>query len=206
MTEGAEGTEGTQEAEGSQGAEGTTETEGTSTESTESEQDWKARARQWEREAKKAKAEAEKLAPKAAEYDKLDAASKTETERAQAAATAAEERAAAMQGRIAAAEIKAALTGIVPDPAAVVEDLNLDRFVTAEGEIDAAAVTALKEKYATFAPAGDGPRTPAPTPGQGANTQPRAGQLTREALKNMSPAEIVKAQSEGLLNDVLGVK
>ncbi len=42
-----------------------------------------------------------------------------------------------------------------------------------------------------------------------ANTAPvepeDTSQITREALKNMNPAEIVKAQSEGLLNDVLGI-
>ena len=162
--------------------------------------DWKAKAREWE---KRAKANS----GKASEYDKLVTASQTETERAQSAAQQAEQRVAEMQGRIAAAEIKAALTGVVPDPAAVVDDLNLARFVNEDGEVDGAAVKTLREKYEAMKPAGtEGPRTPAPTPGQGANTQPRAGQITREQLDTMKPDAIVKARRDGLLNDILGIK
>ena len=80
-----------------------------------------------------------------------------------------------MQERIASAEIKAALTGIVPDPSAVADDLNLAKFVTAEGDVDAAAISALREKYQAFAPT-NGARVPEPTPGTGCEhaTPPRS--------------------------------
>ena len=52
--------------------------------------------------------------------------------------------------RIAGAEIKAVLTGLVPDPEAIVEDLNLDRYVTDEGQVDTEAVARLREKYAAL--------------------------------------------------------
>lgn len=161
--------------------------------------DWKAEARKWEDRSKA-------NSGKAKEYDKLVAASQTETERAQAAAEAAEARVADMQGRIVAAEIKAALTGVVPDAAAVVDDLNLAKFVTDDGSIDTEAVTALRSRYEALAPAGDGPRTPAPTPGQGANSTPRPGQITEQALSGMTPAQIVEARKAGLLNDLMGIK
>jgi len=51
-------------------------------------------------------------------------------------------------GDLAAAKIEAALTGIVDDPTQIVDDLNLDRYITDEGEIDTDAVTSLKDRYA----------------------------------------------------------
>lgn len=52
-----------------------------------------------------------------------------------------------MATELAAAHIEAALTGIVEDPTAIVEDLNLSRYVTEDGEIDKDAITTLKSKY-----------------------------------------------------------
>lgn len=161
--------------------------------------DWKAESRKWEQRAKDNVA-------KAQEYDKLEEASKSELQRAQDAAQRSDAQVAEMRNEIASAKIEAALAGIVDDPSAVVADLNVAKFLDANGAVDAEAVKALRERYEAFAPPGNGPRTPQPTPGQGANTQPAAGQLTREALKTMSPAEIVAAQAAGQLNDVLGVK
>jgi hypothetical protein len=51
-------------------------------------------------------------------------------------------------GDLAAAKIEAALTGIVDDPTQIVDDLNLDRYITDEGEIDTDAVSSLKDRYA----------------------------------------------------------
>lgn len=51
-------------------------------------------------------------------------------------------------GDLAAARIEAALTGIVDDPSQIVEDLNLDRYITDDGDLDLDAVSALKDKYA----------------------------------------------------------
>lgn len=105
--------------------------------------------------------------PKVAEYDRLAAASKTDVEKAQEAATAAEARAAAAAERVARAEVKAALAGVVDNADAIVEDLNLSKFVTDDGEVDASAVKALRDKYAGFG----SPRPPRPDASQasGAN-------------------------------------
>lgn len=46
--------------------------------------------------------------------------------------------------------LAAALEGVVPDPAAVVEDLHLPRFVNDAGELDETAVTALADRYRTL--------------------------------------------------------
>lgn len=105
--------------------------------------------------------------PKVAEYDRLAAASKTAEERANEAATAADARALAATQRVARAEVKAALTGLVDDPNSIVEDLNLARFIDDDGEIDQAAIDKLKAKYAGFS----GRRPPRPDHSQasGAN-------------------------------------
>jgi hypothetical protein len=98
-----------------------------------------------------------------AELDKLRKAAMSDQEKAVAEAMeqGRKEATVSVASRLAAAEIKAALTGIVPDPAAVVEDLNLARYIDEDGEVDAKAVEALKEKYAAFA----APGGKAPVPG-----------------------------------------
>ena len=105
--------------------------------------------------------------PKVAEYDRLAQASKTDAERAQEAQLAAEQRATNAMQRVARAEVRAALTGLVDNPDSIIEDLNLSRFVDDDGEINEAALAALKTKYAAFS----GRRAPRPDPSQasGAN-------------------------------------
>lgn len=104
--------------------------------------DWKAMARKHEREAKRT----------AAELDKVRKANQSDQEKAIDAAKDEGRRTALGEAgqRLAAAEIKAALAGIVPDPKAIVEDLNLAKYVNDEGEIDEDAVKALREKYAAL--------------------------------------------------------
>lgn len=111
--------------------------------------------------------------PKIAEYDRLAQASKTDAERAQEAQQAAESRATKAMQRVARAEVKAALSGLVDDPDSIIEDLNLARFVDDDGEVNEAALVALKNKYAAFS----GRRAPRPDPSQasGANGLANAG-------------------------------
>ena len=104
--------------------------------------------------------------PKAAEYDRLAEASKTADERAQEAVKAADTRALASMQRVARAEVKAALTGLVDDPDSIVEDLNLARFIDDDGEINDGAIAALKTKYAGFSKRGPRPDL---SQGSGAN-------------------------------------
>lgn len=51
--------------------------------------------------------------------------------------------------RLASAEVRTALTGVVPEDklSEIVEDLNLARYVGDDGEPDADAIQALREKY-----------------------------------------------------------
>src|ERR1700749_1507509 len=77
----------------------------------------------------------------------IEGANQTAQERAEAAAKAAEDRAHTATLRIASAEVRAALTGIVPDPAAIAEDLKLAKYLTDDGEVDAEKVAALRAKY-----------------------------------------------------------
>lgn len=127
--------------------------------------DWKAQARKWEARAAENKAAAKKLAD-------IEAASQTAQEKADARAVAAEAKAAAAVESIAAAKLEAALTGLVADPAAVVGDLNISKFITDDGTVDPDKVAALKARYAALAPAG--PRAPAPNPAQGSGQQPKS--------------------------------
>ena len=108
--------------------------------------------------------------PKVSEYDRLTEASKTAEERAQEALKAAEQRALAATQRVARAEVKAALAGLVDDPDSIVEDLNLARFVDDDGEINVDAIAALKQKYAGFA----GKRGPKPDLSQGSGGNGRS--------------------------------
>lgn len=168
------------------------------------EPDWKAEARKWEQRAKTNSAAAKEL-------EQIKAAQQTAEERAQAAARAAEARAANALRQIASAEIRAALTGIVPDPATVVEDLNLDRFLDTEsGEVNANAVEALRAKYQQLAPP-PGPRAPAPNPAQGSGgtPPPTLAQLIAEAESktDRTPAEtraLLRLKARQALNPTQG--
>jgi len=125
-------------------------------------------SRKWEQRARDNMNAAEELA-------KLRQSSMSDTERAveQARAEARKEAYAETSERLAAAEVRAALAGVVDDPDAIVEDLNLSRYVTDEGDVDAKAVKVLAEKYAKLTPGKgsadlkQGSRTPSSTPPDG---------------------------------------
>lgn len=130
---------------------------------------------------------------KAKELDELKAAGASEQEKAVTAARDEATTAATLKfgEKLAGAEIKAALTGIVPDPASIVEDLNLTKYVTKDGEVDEAAVAALKAKYEALKPTDDGKGRPKGDKGQGAGG---AGGETdfRKATKEEVDAELRK--------------
>lgn len=97
----------------------------------------------------------EDLKAKSARLDEIEQASKSELEREREARakaeTAAAEASRRSAERIAAAELKAALTGITDNPGDIIEDLNLGKYITAEGDVDVDAVAKLREKYAALA-------------------------------------------------------
>lgn len=116
--------------------------------------DWQAKAQHWQEMARKNEARAKENADAAKQLEELRQASLSETERAVADAEKRGRQAALGEygTRLAAAEIRAALSGIVSDPAALIDDLNLAKFVTPDGDVDTKAVTALADKYAALAP------------------------------------------------------
>lgn len=70
---------------------------------------------------------------------------------------------------LAAAEIKAALAGIVEDPDEIIDDLKLSKYVGDDGSIDREAVESLRAKYQNLL----GKKAPAPAPkvGHGRRTK-----------------------------------
>lgn len=162
---------------------------------------WKAAARKHEDRAKANYAAVKEL-------EDLKKSQMSETERA---VKEAEERGrtsavSEFGQKIAAAELKAALAGLIADPQGLIEDLNLAKFVTDTGDVDTAAVTALKEKYASLAPAAAA--TP-PNLYQGRQGPPAPGQLSQaeaDQLSRTDPDALVRAKAEGRLNDLLGIK
>jgi hypothetical protein len=97
----------------------------------------------------------ESLKEKAARLDAVEAeklsAEQKATARAEAAEKAAAETARKSAERIATAELRAALVGLVDNPADVIEDLNLAKFIGEDGEVDADAVSKVQAKYAAIA-------------------------------------------------------
>lgn len=165
--------------------------------------DWKAKAREWEKRAKANQAEAKKNADAAKRIAEIEEAQKTAEQKAQDAAKAAEARAQAANQRVAKAEVKAALTGIVDDPESIIEDLNLSRYLTDDGDVDDDAVAALKTKYEALRPPSK--RAPNPNPAQGANGgKEHEKPLTEADLKQMTTDEINKARREGRLDHLMG--
>lgn len=139
---------------------------------------------------------AEKRAKAAeAELDKARKASMSDQEKAVSEAEARGRSAVTVEvgQRLAAAEIRVALTGVVPDPAATIEDLNLARYVDETGEVDVKAVAALAERYKKMVAGA----TPAPPPGPGSADGGARGPgatatVTRDQLKTMSQTEIAR--------------
>lgn len=174
--------------------------------------DWQAEASKWKEMARKHesanKVPPSRLAQLRAAEKELETIRESQLSETEKAVKEAEARGAATAAsqfgqKIAAAELKAALAGLIPDPAGVIEDLNLAKFVTDTGDVDADAVAALREKYALLAPAKN---APAPTLHQGRQGQPTPGQLTRADLAHMNPDDINKAIAEGRLDEVRGIK
>lgn len=191
----------------------------------------KADAEKWKSLSRKHEKTAKANAGAAKELEKLQNANRTEDEQALADAEGRGKKAARAEFAqdLAQARIEGALAGIVDDPTEIVEDLNLSKYVTADGEVDVEAIEKLKARYTSLAgkkPDGDGgdgngkdgdmsddgkgggkPRQNPAGGGArngGGNQQPK--QLSREDLKGMSSDDIVAAKADGRLNDVLGIK
>lgn len=111
-------------------------------------------------------------------------------------------------GRILRTEIRAAAKGRLADPKDALTFLDLDQFEVGEdGEIDSEeieeAITDLLKNKPYLAAQGR-QRFQGTGDGGAARKASRAKQLTEQDLKTMTPEQIVKAQDEGRLDNLLG--
>ena len=116
--------------------------------------DWQAEAEKWKALARKHETRSKENSAAAKQLEEQRQAAMTEHEKALAEAEKRGRQSALEQAshRIAAADIRAALSGVVNDPDSIIEDLNLTRYITDDGDVDAAKVKTLRDKYAALAP------------------------------------------------------
>lgn len=148
---------------------------------------------------------------KLAEYDKAIEAQKSDLQKAQDAASRAEQRAADLLATAVKAKVEALAAATFADPSDASALLDVSKFAK-DGDIDTDGIAeALKGLLASkphLAKSTDS-RTPAPNPAQGASgsgSGSGATQLTRADLARMSPEQIDKAHTEGRLADLLAGK
>lgn len=151
--------------------------------------DWEAEARKWKELSRKNESRMKENAEKARLYDEAQEQGKSELQKAQEAAAKAEARAAAMEAEAMRAKVAAA-TGVDADLLSG----------SSEEELRASAERLLAWRGAQV-PKG----APATDAGVRGDEIRAARQLTREDLKKMSPAEIIKARQDGQLNNIMGV-
>lgn len=151
--------------------------------------DWEAEARKWKELSRKNESRMKENAEKARLYDEAQEQGKSELQKAQEAAAKAEARAAAMEAEAMRAKVAAA-TGVDADLLSG----------SSEEELRASAERLLAWRGAQV-PKG----APATDAGVRGDEIRAARQLTREDLKKMSPAEIIKARQDGQLNNIMGL-
>ena len=165
------------------------ETPAAAAESTATQVDWEAEARKWKELSRKNESRMKENAEKARLYDEAQEQGKSELQKAQEAAAKAEARAAAMEAEAMRAKVAAA-TGVDADLLSG----------SSEDELRASAERLLAWRGAQV-PKG----APATDAGVRGDEIRAARQLTREDLKKMSPAEIIKARQDGQLNNIMGI-
>lgn len=151
--------------------------------------DWEAEARKWKELSRKNESRMKENAEKARLYDEAQEQGKSELQKAQEAAAKAEARAAAMEAEAMRAKVAAA-TGVDADLLSG----------SSEEELRASAERLLAWRGAQV-PKG----APAADAGVRGDEIRAARQLTRDDLKKMSPAEIIKARQDGQLNNIMGI-
>lgn len=160
--------------------------------------DWKAKyeeqrehSRTWEKRAKDNSDAAKKLA----EVER-QAMSDAEKAVAEARDEARKQALAEVGAELVDANVRAAAAGRNVDVDTLLSGLDRSQFLGDDGKPDTAKITDWVGKIAPAA------KPAAADLGQGA--RPLApGQLGRDALKNMTPEQIVEAQQSGQLNDLM---
>lgn len=132
--------------------------------------DYQALYEQAQAKLTKAETTAREHREKAKRLDEIEAEQQSETERATARATAAEQQLTTLRRLAVDAEIRAAATGWT-DPSDAPRYLDdRDRYLTEDGTVDTTAITAELAAVLVQRPhlaRADGPRRPAPDPSQG---------------------------------------
>ncbi|MFH8797062.1 hypothetical protein [Streptomyces sp. NPDC017941] len=115
---------------------------------------------------------------------------------------------AAANARIVRAEVRAAAASKLADPRDALKFLDLDQFEVGEdGDVDADEIAdAIEEliKNKPYLAAATAKRFQGTGDGGAARKASRPKQLTQSDLKKMTPQQIVKAQDDGRLDDLLG--
>lgn len=163
--------------------------------------DWEAEALKWKALARKHE-NANSSAIK--ELEQLRAAQMSDSEKAIAEAEKRGRDAALKELRadMARTKLQAAAAGKVADVEALLEVVDVSRFIKEDG-IDEEAIAATIERLTKVAPA-----QPAQPKFGNVELGPqgdRPRQLTDADLKRMTPEQIVEARSKGQLDDLLGV-
>ena len=165
------------------------ETPAATAEDTAKQVDWEAEARKWKELSRKNESRMKENAEKARLYDEAQEQGKSELQKAQEAAAKAEARAAAMEAEAMRAKVAAA-TGVDADLLSG----------SSEEELRASAERLLAWRAAQV------PKGAPATDAGGRGEEIRAAkQLTRDDLKKMSSAEILKARKDGQLNNIMGI-
>jgi membrane protein involved in colicin uptake len=151
--------------------------------------DWEAEARKWKELSRKNEARMKENAEKAKLYDEAQEQGKSELQKAQEAAAKAEARATALEAKVLRAQVAAA------------KGVDADLLSgTSQEELEASADRLIAWR---------GAQTPKGAPSSDAGVRGdeirAVKQLTREDLKKMSPAEILKARKDGQLNNIMGI-
>lgn len=150
--------------------------------------DWKAQARKWEARAKEAHADKE-LADKWREYEQSQ---KSDHEKLAEELERAKVEAANASAELVRLKV-AAEKGIPADALDLLPGSSRE-------ELEAAA-----DKLLSLIADQSKPKTPKPDENQGKPANASIGQLSKDDLKGMTPAEIMEAKNAGRLNDVLGI-
>lgn len=140
-----------------------------------------------------------KIDGKEAEHAATEATRKVETEALSKA-----------NDRILKAEVRVAAATKLNDPADALRFIDLSEFeVGSDGEVDATAISAAIDNLINEKPylaAQGGKRFQGTADGGARNDAAKPTQLTRIDLTRMSPQEIVQAQADGRLSELMGSK
>lgn len=193
----AEATDITTEPTGAPDSDSSTDT---ATAPVQADKDWEAEAAKWKalsRKHENANAQALK------ELEHLRTAQMSDAEKAIAEAErrGREAATAELSKQLAEARLRAAASGRVSDVDALVELVDVSKFVTENG-VDDAAIAATIERFTKVLPAAPQPKFDDVELGPQGKRQ---RQLTREDLRTMTPSQIEDARLKGQLDSLLGI-